>query len=59
MNFRLEAKNEHVRELLYTIEKNDAQKKLTKSDMQTYLSALLQKDEYYLNNRSGILSLYK
>jgi hypothetical protein len=27
--------------------------------MQTYLSALLQKDEYYLNNRTGILSLYK
>lgn len=48
-----------MRELLYTIEKNDAQKKLTKSDMQTYLSTLLQKDEYFLNNRTGVLSLYR
>jgi hypothetical protein len=59
MNFRLEAKNEHVREILYTIEKMDAQKKLTKSDMQTYLQTLMQKDEYYLNNKTGILSVYR
>jgi synaptojanin len=57
-NFRLEAKNESVREILYTIEKQDAQKKLTKSDMQTYLQSLLQKDEYYLNNHSGALATY-
>jgi hypothetical protein len=37
----------------------DAQKKLTKSDIQTYLQTLLQKDEYYLSNKSGILSMYK
>lgn len=59
MNFRLEAKNEHVREVLYAIEKEDAQRKLTKSEMETYLSALLQKDEFYLNNRAGILSIYQ
>lgn len=58
MNFRLEAKNEQVREILYSIEKQDAQKKLTKSDMQTYLQSLLQKDEYHLNNFNGALSLY-
>ena len=58
MNFRLEAKNESVREILYTIEKQDSQKKLTKSDMQTYLQSLLQKDEYYLNNLGGSLGLY-
>jgi len=58
MNFRLEAKNESVREILYTIEKQDVQKKLTKSDIQTYLQSLLQKDEYYLNNNSGSLSMY-
>jgi hypothetical protein len=58
MNFRLEAKNESVREILYTIEKQDAQKKLTKADMQIYLQSLLQKDEYYLNNLMGALSQY-
>lgn len=31
MNFRLEAKNEEVRQMLYTIEKQDQQHKLTKN----------------------------
>lgn len=31
MNFRLELKNEIVREILYNIEKKDIAKKLTKS----------------------------
>jgi hypothetical protein len=44
MNFRLEAKNEMVREILYSIEKQDSTKKLTKSEMQTYLQRLLDKD---------------
>ena len=47
-----------MREILYTIEKQDAQKKLTKSDMQTYLQSLLQKDEFFLNNMVGSLSMY-
>lgn len=44
MNFRLELKNEHARELLYSIEKQNQHNPLSKSEIGTLLSALLNKD---------------
>ena len=58
MNFRLEAKNEEVRQMLYMIEKQDQNSKMSKNEVSVYLQPLLQKDEYNLNKGSGSLASY-
>ena len=44
--------------MLYTIEKQDQNHKLTKNELSIYLQSLLQKDEYHLNKDKGALSSY-
>ena len=44
--------------MLYTIEKQDQQSKMSKNEMGVYLQPLLQKDEYQLNKSTGSLFSY-
>ena len=61
LNFRLDAKNENVREVLYSIEKQEenSKNKMTKSEISVLLKALLQKDELKdCQTQHGSLSTY-